>query len=130
MSASKGDTTSRNSRTVLIADDSERVRQSLSRMISCLPHLSLIGEARNGREALAAIRERRPDLVVLDVDMPEMTGLEVLEAMKAEGLGSKTIMFTGQAEEAYRQRCVDLGAAHFFEKATQLDEFLAVLKEL
>src|SRR4051812_22002371 len=104
---------------VVIADDSEKIRQSLGAMIRCLPHLVVVGQACDGKEALDLIRDTRPDLVILDVDMPEMSGLAVLEAMKGEGLHSKVIMFTGQTEADYRQKCFDLGAAHFFEKASQ-----------
>ncbi len=117
-------------RRVLIADDSDRVRDSLRRMIACFSHLTVVGEAQNGTQALEMIRQLQPEVVVLDLEMPEMTGLEVLETLKGEALNCTIIMFTGQTEEVYRQKCLDLGAKYFFQKATQLDRFVAVLKEL
>ena len=99
-------------------------------MIACFSHLTIVGEAQNGMQALEMIRRLRPEVVVLDVEMPEMTGLEVLEALKSEALNCTIIMFTGQTEELYREKCLELGAKYFFQKATQLDRFVAVLKEL
>jgi len=117
-------------RTVLIADDSEKVRQSLARMITCFSHLTVAAEATNGNEALALIRQFQPDIVVLDVEMPELSGLEVLAAIKSEDLKCMVIMFTGQADDAYRQKCLAMGAKHSFEKGTQVNEFLTALKQL
>src|SRR5438093_13603873 len=84
MSETKPNPVASRARSVLIADDSARVRQSLARMITCFSHLSVVGEATNGHEALGLIRQLQRDIVVLDVEMPELSGLEVLAAIKSE----------------------------------------------
>lgn len=66
---------------VLIVDDEPLARARLRRLVSGEPDLRLIGECANGGEAIAAIREGRPALVFLDIDMPDMTGFEVLDAL-------------------------------------------------
>jgi len=130
MSEAKPNPAGGRARSILIADDSAQVRQSLARMITCFSHLSVVGEATNGQEALVLIRQLQPDIVVLDLEMPELSGLEVLAAIKSENLKCTVMMFTGQTEENYRQKCLAMGATHFFEKATQVSEFLTALKQL
>jgi|SRR6185437_9317128 len=68
----------------LIVDDEPLAREGLRSLLSVDPEVSAIQEARNGREAIAAIREYNPDLVFLDVQMPEMDGFEVMRAIGVE----------------------------------------------
>ena len=69
-----------------------------------------------------------PDLTLVDIAMPEMSGLEVLEALRDECLECYVIVFSGQGETEYREKCLALGAKHFFEKTSQLRELLEALE--
>lgn len=114
---------------ILIADDTPAVRSSLSALISRMEDVEIVGLAGTGAEALELARELKPDVMTLDIHMPALNGIEVLEALRGEQLGLTTIVLTGLAEEEYRDRCLALGATHFFHKATEFEKVLEILKE-
>jgi len=115
---------------VLIADDSATIRETLRRACKVFPRLEVIGHASDGAVALKAIREFKPEVAILDIHMPKMTGIEVLEAVKREELECIVLVFTGASEEVYRKKCLALGAGYFFDKGTDFDKFLATLGTL
>jgi YesN/AraC family two-component response regulator len=114
---------------VLIADDSEAIRQSLSALISRVNNVEIVGLARTGSEALELIRTLKPDAVTLDIRMPELNGMHVLEGIKREGLEVMPIMMTGVTEDEYRRKCMELGAKYFFHKSTEFERLINVLTE-
>ena len=114
---------------VLIADDSAAIRQSLSALISRLKNVEIVGLAQTGVEALDLIRKLRPDAVTLDIRMPELNGIRVLEGIKREHLSVMGNVLTGMADDEYRRRCFELGAEHFFHKTTEFEKVIDVLSE-
>jgi len=112
---------------VMIADDSAAIRSSLSSLISRIPGVEIVGLAPNGTAALNMIRTLKPDAVTLDIRMPEMNGLNVLEALKGEDLPRLIIVLTGLQEPEYRRRSLELGAKHFFHKATEFEHVIDIL---
>lgn len=115
---------------VLIADDSNVVRQSLSALISRLRGIEIVGYARTGIEAMELIRSLKPDAVTLDIHMPKLNGIGVLESIKQEQIKITTIILSGAVEDEYRHKCVQLGATHFFHKLTEFELLIDLLKEL
>lgn len=103
---------------VLVVDDAIVVRILVGNTISKDPDLEFIGKAENGRICLEKISELRPDVVILDIEMPEMTGLEVLKALQKQGMPTKVIMFstytTVGAEHTFE--ALELGAVDFVPK--------------
>ncbi len=103
---------------VLIVDDAVVVRILVGTAISKDPDLEVVGKAQNGKAALEMISETQPDVVVLDIEMPEMDGLEVLKALKAKSIPTKVIMFstytTVGAEQTFE--ALELGAVDFLPK--------------
>src|SRR5205085_4672342 len=91
---------------VLIVDDSATVRRRLNILLSEIPLLEVIADAKDGAEALAVIRGLKPDLVTLDIQMPKMNGLEVLTAMRHEGIACRVIVQAGTQGETYREKCL------------------------
>src|SRR5918997_125160 len=89
---------------VLVADDHPLFLFAIAHSINARPELELVGQAATGREAIATAIETRPDLAVLDVDMPDLGGLDVLQALHAEGLGTRVLFVSGSldAETAYQ----------------------------
>jgi len=94
---------------VLVIDDEPHARLKLAQFIERTPDLELVGVCQNGREALAAIRARRPDLMFLDIQMPEMDGFAMLEALKGEKLPYLvfTTAYSEHAARAFEVEAVD-----------------------
>jgi two-component system, NarL family, nitrate/nitrite response regulator NarL len=101
---------------VLVADDHPLILVSLEGVVRARPELELAARAASGDEALAAARAERPDLAVLDVQMPGLNGLEVLEAMKRDALPTRVLFVTGTVDPAVAYDLVQAGAAGVLEK--------------
>ncbi len=113
--------------TVFIVDDSAVVRDRLAQMISELPGVTVVGHADIAFEAIQEIRRLRPACVVLDISMPGGSGMYVLETVKRENPELTVIMLTNFAHDQYRQKCLQLGADHFFDKTTEFEKVLDIL---
>lgn len=79
---------------ILLADDHEVVRQGLRTILKARPDWEIVGEAENGQEAIDFVREVRPDVVILDITMPVMSGLEATQAICQLDGGSRVLIFT------------------------------------
>ena len=79
---------------ILLADDHEVVRQGLRTILKARPEWEIIGEAENGQQAIDAVRELRPDVVILDITMPVMSGLEATQAICNLHIGAHVLIFT------------------------------------
>lgn len=115
---------------VLIADDSEVFVQRLVQALREISGLEIIGRARTGAEALQALRDLQPEVVILDIRMPDGTGIDVLEGMRKEKLAPLTIVLTNFAFPQYRRKCLQLGARFFFDKSAEFPELREVLNGL
>ena len=101
-------------RTVLLVDDSATFRRVVSNMLK--DHFNVVGQGRDGVEGLRMQRELRPDLILLDITMPNMNGKECLEAILKENSGAKVIMVSSLGDEVTVKACLDLGAKMFVNK--------------
>jgi two-component system chemotaxis response regulator CheB len=114
---------------VLIADDSAAIRSSFAALISRLSGVEIVGLARTGVEALNLVRALQPDIVTLDLRMPEMSGLKVLEALQHDQFKPIIIVLTGVAEMEYQRKCLELGARFFFHKCTEFEKVIEILMD-
>ena len=114
--------------TILIADDSLFQRLVLSKIVKAQQHD--LFEAKNGLEALDMLRSHKPDLALLDLNMPELSGLEVLEAVSQEGLETDIVVITADIQETTRARCFALGARKILSKPPKEQEVLDALNQL
>jgi two-component system nitrate/nitrite response regulator NarL len=101
---------------VLVADDHPLFREAVVRAVRERPEFELVGEAGDGRAALEAIRELRPDVAVLDVKMPELDGLKVLNAVRRDDLPTRVILISAFLDGATAFEAVAAGAAAFLGK--------------
>jgi two-component system, NarL family, response regulator DesR len=101
---------------VAIAEDQAMVLGALSALLETEADIQVVGQARNGREALQMAREKRPDVLVLDIEMPEMTGLEVAAEVKRLKLPVRVAILTTFARAGYLRRALDAGVSGYLLK--------------
>ncbi len=112
--------------TLLIADDHPMVRAGLKSMLSD-SRIKIVGEASSGREALEMVMKLKPDVILMDIRMPDMDGIQALEAIKAGKLDTRVIMVTTYRSTAYLLKSLSAGAAGFVLKDISREELLAAV---
>src|SRR5829696_3960270 len=101
---------------ILIADDHELVRDGIKHMLGYEEDLEVVGEASNGREVVELCRRLKPDLVLMDVRMPEMDGLEATRAIKAERPDVSVLVISIYRNPDYLLEAIEAGAAGYVLK--------------
>ena len=114
--------------TILLVDDHALVRAGLKRLLATLPHEAIL-EAANGRDALALIRQQRPDLVILDLNLPGLGGLELLRRMIHAGAGP-ILVLSMHGEPLYAKRALEAGAAGYVTKNASPEELLTAVRRV
>ena len=114
---------------LLIIDDSAVMRKFLGLLGLLVPRVEVVGAAETATEALELLRNLRPQAVTLDLQMPDMGGIELLKALRREGADCILIVLSGAVDEAYRKACLAAGADHVFNKAGDFPKLLAVLRD-
>jgi DNA-binding NarL/FixJ family response regulator len=109
---------------VLIVDDVERVRQDLRTFLTLAGNIEIVGEARDGLEAVRLIETLCPQVVLMDLEMPVMDGFESARQIKAIQPSCRVIALTIHAGEAERQRAFQAGLDHVIAKGAPLDVLL------
>jgi DNA-binding NarL/FixJ family response regulator len=102
--------------TLLVVDDQPSVRRGLRMRLALEPDLRTLGEACNGLEALAAVRSLQPDVVLMDVDMPHMDGIEATQTLAVLAPRTAVVILSIYDDEATRRRAQAAGAAAFVGK--------------
>ncbi len=113
---------------ILIVDDHPVVRAGLASMLGTQAELDLIGSAPSGEDALRVIEEREPDVLLLDLRMPGMSGVETLQALKAAGKNVRVIILTNYETDEDIYRAVQAGAQGYLLKDTSLREMLEAIR--
>lgn len=101
---------------VYLVEDAPVIRERLRDMIMELDHNTEVYEATTAVEAIAGIVEKQPELVVLDLKLEQGNGLDVLRVVKEKMPASRVVVFTNQASQPYRKKCMAMGATDFFDK--------------
>jgi DNA-binding NarL/FixJ family response regulator len=109
---------------ILIAEDHAMVREGLKLLISSQSHLQVIGEAENGQVAVERARELMPDIVLMDVSMPEMNGLKATEKLRQECPHIKVLALTRHKDQGYVQEVMRAGAAGYVLKQNTAAELI------
>jgi DNA-binding NarL/FixJ family response regulator len=107
---------------ILIADDHQMLREGLRAILERDPEIEVIGEASDGRTAVAMARELRPDVVAMDVGMPDLNGVEATRQIKAENPLVKVIALSQHSDKRYVLRMLEAGAAGYVLKSGAYDE--------
>ena len=101
---------------VLIAEDQSMVRGALAALLELQPDIEVVAQAANGLEALDAVERLSPDVVLTDIEMPEMTGLELAAEVARRRLPSRVVVLTTFARSGYLRRALDAGALGYLLK--------------
>ncbi len=113
---------------VLLADDHPVLRQGLAMLVECEPDITVIGQANNGKEAIALFRQHQPDVTLMDLRMPEMNGVEAIAAIRAEFAQARIIVLTTYDGDEDIHRALRAGAKGYLLKGAQLDELLNAIR--
>ena len=115
---------------VLICDDHAVVRAGLRLILQAEPDFEIVGEATSGQEAIAQASQLRPDIIILDLSMPGLGGLEALPRVLQAAPDAKVLILTIHEDETYFFRAVAAGASGYLLKGASADELLAALRLL
>lgn len=113
---------------IVIADDHTLVRSGLKLILSAQPDFELVGEAANGEDAIERTRELRPDILLLDIGMPGMTGVEAARVIRSEFPEVRIVVLTMYDDEAYLQQFLQIGASGYVMKQAADDELVSAVR--
>ena len=115
---------------ILIADDSSALRERIKSLVNSIDNVCVVGEAENGLDALRLIREKEPDLVILDIHMPGMNGIEVLKQIREMKMNISVCIFTNYTYPQYKKRCIEEGADYFLSKSEDFEEIKIIITDM
>jgi two-component system response regulator DesR len=122
--------TGRNCLRVVIAEDQGMVLGALAALLEIEGDISVIARARNGKEAVQAVFQLKPDVFITDIEMPEMTGLEAAAEIKRQRCGTRTIILTTFARAGYLRRALDAGASGYLLKDMKAEELAEAVRRV
>ncbi|HKN36359.1 MAG TPA: response regulator transcription factor [Terriglobales bacterium] len=115
---------------ILIVDDHEVVRQGLRTILKARQDWEIVGEAENGQEAVRAVMENKPDVVILDITMPVMSGLEATQEICALNLGSRVLIFTMHDSKSLVKAVRKAGASGYVLKSHAARDLIRAIEAL
>jgi len=115
--------------TVLLADDHTVVRQGLRALLEAEEDMSIAGEAENGRQAVQMAKRLQPDVVVMDIAMPSLNGLEATRQISRESPKSKVLILASYGDDEYVKQLTDGGASGYLVRQTAAQDLVAAIRE-
>ncbi len=115
---------------ILLADDHEIVRHGTRTLLASVPGWKVVGETDNGRDAVALSEKLKPDIVILDLGMPELNGLDATRQIKKNSPETEVLIFTGQATEEFIHNVFASGARSYILKNDATDQLIDAVKAL
>ncbi len=115
---------------ILAADDHQLFRQGIVGLIADEPGMTLVAEATNGREAIDQFRRHRPDVTLMDLQMPEMNGIDAIRAIRAEFPEARIIVLTTYTGDVQVLRAIKAGASGYLLKSTLVNEMLSAIRSV
>src|SRR5206468_7425751 len=115
--------------TVILADDHTVVRQGLRALLEAEEDMSVVGEAENGRQALQMAKRLQPDVVVMDIAMPALNGLEATRQLSVQNPKSKVVVLSSYNHDEYVQKLTEAGASGYLVKQTAGQNLTMAIRE-
>jgi DNA-binding NarL/FixJ family response regulator len=116
--------------TVLLADDNRVVRTAFRKILELEDDLEVVGEAKNGRQAVAMVKKLHPALVLMDVSMPLLNGFQATRQLLEEVPATKVLMLSAYSDEAYIEEATRSGAMGYLLKQTSADNVCIAIREV
>jgi DNA-binding NarL/FixJ family response regulator len=115
---------------VFIADDAAIIRRRLTDMLGRIEGVEIVGEAETGQGALMGIEKLEPDVVLLDLNMPDGSGIGVLKTIGKKIPGLRILVLTNYVDSRYRKMCLQMGAERFFDKSREFTKAIDFVERL
>lgn len=115
---------------LLLADDHSVVRQGLRSLLIVEPDIEVVGEAEDGRMAVQMARSLAPDVVLMDIAMPRLNGVEATRQIVEEGLPCKVLVLSSYSDDEYVHQLTQMGAAGYLIKQTAADDLIEGIREV
>jgi len=115
--------------TVLLADDHTVVRQGLRSLLAAESDIEVVGEAENGRQAVQLTRKLLPDVLVMDIAMPKLNGLEATRQVVRDSPATKVLILSSYSDDEYVHQLTGAGAAGYLIKQTAADDLILAVRE-
>ncbi|MCC5834924.1 MAG: response regulator transcription factor [Opitutales bacterium] len=115
--------------TVILADDHTVVRQGLKALLSAEPDIEVVGEVETGREAVEMVAKLLPDIVVMDIAMPQLNGLEATRQILSQTTSTRVIILSSYNDEEYVEQLTNAGATGYLIKQTAANDLIRAIHE-
>ncbi|HYA23852.1 MAG TPA: response regulator transcription factor [Terriglobales bacterium] len=122
--------TARKTIRVILAEDQGMVLGALAALLEIEGDISVLAQTRNGKEALRAVLEQKPDVFITDIEMPELTGLDVAAELKRRRTGTRVIILTTFARAGYLRRALEAGASGYLLKDMRAEELADAVRRV
>lgn len=114
---------------IVICDDTPGIRMLLTAMLSAQSGIAVVGEAENGRQAVDVASQLRPDVMLLDISMPVMDGMEALPLIRQASPTTSVVMLSGFSASEIKDRALSEGAVAYVEKGIDFEVIVATLRQ-
>ena len=114
--------------TVVIVDDIAETRENVHKLLQFEPDVEVVGSARNGREGIELARELKPDVILMDINMPDIDGITATETIRRDNTITQIVILSVQADPNYMRRAMLAGARDFLTKPPAMDELTAAIR--
>jgi DNA-binding NarL/FixJ family response regulator len=115
---------------ILLADDHTIVRQGLRSLLSAEPDMEVVTEAENGRQTVRLARQLKPDVVVMDIAMPQLNGLEATRQIIKEKISTKVLILSSYSDDELIQQLTEAGATGYLIKQTAANDLITAIREV
>ena len=115
---------------IVLVDDHWLMRDEMRRILEQSPEMDVVAEAEDGQQALEMVGRVRPDVVILDIRMPKLNGIEVIRQIKVSSPGTRALILTAFDEEEYILAAMKAGASGYLLKTVKADELLLAIKKV
>jgi len=115
---------------ILLAEDHLIVREGLLKLLESEEDIEVVGQASNGRQTVEMTMERKPDIVIMDIAMPELNGLEATRQIRLASPETKVLILSAHSDDAYVERMTELGAAGYLIKQTSAHRLSMAIREV